>query len=225
MRVFATCRRHRTMRSISKNHIAFRFPHGYRRHHTRWDDTDTEWLRGTRCDACARTNRNVKQGDIHRKTRADPPLKHLPMRAETASRTARRVRHDSHGIISVPMPAQQQAPGPDVFCNNPPPPTFSRTTVEPPFLPLFIRSAKSSSIKGKAIGQGQGRGAGVTHKQRQRRPGAGKSGAGGAAGGRATKGGSSGLWMRRHLKVCAHCFWRRRLSGRTEFPFRLALVS
>ncbi|CAM9597505.1 unnamed protein product, partial [Ectocarpus fasciculatus] len=64
----------------------------------------------------------------------------------------------------------------------------------------FSGSSKSSSIKGKSNGEGQGRGAEVARKQRQRRPGAGTSGAGGKAGGRATKGGSSGLWMRRHLK-------------------------
>ncbi|CAM9223667.1 unnamed protein product [Ectocarpus sp. 12 AP-2014] len=65
----------------------------------------------------------------------------------------------------------------------------------------FSGSAKSSSNKANAKGGSQARGGGgVAHKQRQRRPGAGKSGAGGAAGGRATKGGSSGLWMRRHLK-------------------------
>ncbi|CBJ26803.1 putative ribosomal RNA methyltransferase 2 [Ectocarpus siliculosus] len=66
----------------------------------------------------------------------------------------------------------------------------------------FSGSAKSSSNKASANGGGQARGGGggVAHKQRQRRPGAGKSGAGGTAVGRATKGGSSGLWMRRHLK-------------------------
>lgn len=61
----------------------------------------------------------------------------------------------------------------------------------------MLASPKRSECFSPFIRTTKGGGAG----QKQRQPG-GKRGATGGVAGRVTKGGSSGLWMKRHLKVC-----------------------